>query len=264
MKYVLITGTSSGIGEATAKLFINDGIFVIGVDLNPQTITAENYYHIQADLTKDEALDNIYNEVNKLTKHLDALFNIAGIFMLESIVEGSIDDLYRIIEINFFSVYKLNKKLLPLLDDKSKILITSSEVARYSPQPFNGYYTLSKVILDKYADILRRELNYIHIKVIKIQSGAIKTNLLNGVNSKYEGILSSTKLYKRPLTKLKKLMDGEITKQTSPEVVAKTIHKIFYKKHTKLLYKIKNSFKLRFLNILPEKLQDIIYVNVIK
>jgi len=264
MKYILITGTSSGLGECSAKRFLSNDYVVIGIDLNDQTIKHHNYYHIKCDLTKNESLDLIDKKISEITNHLDAVYNIAGIFMFESIVEGSIDNLYKIIDINFFAVYKLNKTLLKYLDNTSKIITVTSEVARYSPQPFNGYYALSKIILDKYVDILRRELNYLHIKVIKVQPGAIKTNLLNGVNDKYKGILDNSKLYKKPLTKLKKLMDDEINKQTSPELIADKLYKIYISKHNKICYRIKNSFKLSFLNSLPEKLQDEIYVRVIK
>lgn len=264
MKYVVITGASGGIGKATAIKLLEKDYYVIGLDIKENDLSNPNYFHICCDLTKKEFIDKVVAEITKITDHLYAIFNLAGIFMLQTLVEGNSDDLRKIIDVNFFAVYQINKALYPFLNKESRIIVFTSEVARYSPQPFNGYYALSKIIVDKYADVLRRELNYVGIKVCKVQSGAIKTNLLNGVNKQYENTLKNTTIHKKPLIKLKKLMDDEITKQIDPELVAKKLVKISFAKHLKLNYKFKNSLKLRFLNILPERLQDFIYLKAIR
>jgi len=263
-KTILVTGASGGIGKATVINLLEKGYKVIGVDIINSDIKNENYSFLQCDLSSFDNIELLKNEVNKLTNHLDGIMNLAGIFKLQTMLEGNDDDFKKIIDVNFYAAYKINKELLPILDKGSKIIIFSSEVARYSPQPFNGYYALSKIILDKYADILRRELNYLGIKVIKVQSGAIKTGLLDGVNAQYEETVNKTKYHRKPLIKLKKLMDDEIKKRVDPKIVSNTLVKIYEKKHPKILYKIKNSLKLRILNALPEKIQDYIYINVIK
>ncbi|MCQ2815217.1 MAG: SDR family NAD(P)-dependent oxidoreductase [Bacilli bacterium] len=264
MKYIVVTGANGGIGNATARLLLKNGYEVIGVDLFESDINDKHYHHICCDLSNSSSIEECKALIKKMTNEIYMIYNLAGIFKLQTMIEGSEEDLRKILEVNFFGAYKINRSLYPLLTKNSRILMFTSEVARYSPQPFNGYYALSKIIVDKYADILRRELNYVGIKVIKVQSGAIKTKLLDGVNHEYETTLSKTNCYKKPLIKLKKLMDDEIKKQVSPDLMAKKIVKLADKKHTKINYKIKNSFKLRFLNSLPEKLQDFIYSSVIK
>jgi len=263
-KYVLVTGSSGGIGKEVVKDLINKGYYVIGIDLVDSKFENNNFKFYKCNLQNFTDIESLLEKVKSITNHLDAIYNLAGIFELQTMLEGSDEDLKKIIDINFFGVYKINKTLLPLLDKQSRIIVFSSECARYSPQPFNGYYALSKIIVDKYADVLRRELNYLDIKVIKVQTGAIKTKLLEGVNDKYQMLVDSTPYHKKPLIKLKKLMDNEINKQLDPHYVSIRLAKLMDKKHPKLLYKIKNSFKLRFLNALPEKIQDFIYVRVIK
>jgi len=247
MKYIVLTGTSSGIGYQTALDLLAKEYFVFGIDIQESKINNLNYKHIKCDLSKDESRSLIKEEIDKLTKHIDGIFNVAGIFEFQSIVEGSKEDLYKVIEINFFAVYKLNKALFEYLDKTSRVIILTSEVARYSCQPFNGYYTMSKVIVDTYADVFRRECNYLGIKVIKVQSGAIKTNLLLGVNDKYKKLVDSSTHYKSPLTKLRKLMDDEIKKQVPCEKLSKKLVKIYECKNPKICYRFKNSFKLFFL-----------------
>jgi len=264
MKYIIVTGSSGGIGFETVKLLIEKGYFVFGIDYIDNNYQNKLFKFIKCNVTNRSDIINGKNEILKVTNHIDAIYNIAGIFMLESLVEGKEEDFKKIFDVNFFGTYTFNKQFIELLDNKSRIIVFTSEVARYSPQPFNAYYALPKIVLDKYADILRRELNYLNIKVIKVQSGAIKTKLLLGVNDKYNEMVENSTYYKKPLTTLKSLMDDEINKQASPVIVANLLVKILEIKNPKILYKIRNSFKLRFLNSLPEKLQDFIYINVIK
>ena len=68
--------------------------------------------------------------------------------------------------------------MFPLLRKGSRIVNLTSEVAKYTPQPFQGYYNISKIALDNYNDVLRRECNYLGIKVVKIQSGSMNMRSL--------------------------------------------------------------------------------------
>lgn len=263
-RYVLLSGCNGGIGKKTTQRLLQEGYAVIGLDLVDPKIDDPSFSFIPTDITDLKQIELAKEAIQKITPKLDAILNLAGIFRMQSMLEGKEEDLRQILEVNFFSVYRLNKAFFDLLESKARIVVFSSEVARYSPQPFNGYYALSKHLVDTYADILRREMNYLDIKVIKVQSGAIKTGLLSGVDGKYQEMVASSKYYKEPLRKLKKLMDNETEKNASPEIIANLMAKILRSKHPKRLYKIKNSFSLRFLDFLPEGIQDIIYRNVIK
>lgn len=264
MKYIVVTGSAGGIGKETALKLLQKGYGIIGLDISDSNINDHNYHHIYCDISKQESITNAASKIKEISNEIYMVYNLAGIFLLQTLIEGDIDDLRKIIDINFFGVCQINKALYPLLKKGSRIVVFSSEVARYSPQPFNGYYALSKIVVDRYADVLRRELNYVGISVIKVQCGAIKTNLLSGVNGQYEKTIAKTQTYKEPLTKLKKLMDDEINKQVDPSVAAKKLVKIALVKHPKISYKIKNSPKLQVLDKLPERTQDFIYKKVIK
>ena len=106
--------------------------------------------------------------IKEKTDSLYAIINTIGIFKMESIVEGNEEHFKKMFDVNFFGIYLLNKIMFPLLNKGSRIINLTSEVARYSIQPFEAYYNLSKMTLDKYTDVLRRECNYLGIKVIKV------------------------------------------------------------------------------------------------
>ena len=262
-KYVLVTGANGGIGKSIVSL-LKDDYKVIALDVADSNIKDIDIPFIKCDITNKNDLDNAYQKISEITHNLYAIVNTVGIFMMESIIEGKEEDFRKIFDINFFGIYSLNKKMFPLLDKGSKIINLTSEVAKFTPQPFQGYYNLTKITLDNYTDVLRRECNYIGIKVIKLQSGSMKTGMLKKANKEYDEMVDQSEHFKEPLTKLKYMMDRELKKGNSPELIAKVIQKILKKKNPRIRYKVKNSFALSLMGSLPEKTQDKIYLKVIK
>lgn len=263
-KHVLLSGANGGIGQKVLKTLLDNGYKVFALDVSNSNIKGLDATFIKCDVTKREDLENAFRVIKQSVSSLYAIINTIGIFKMESIIEGSEDDFRHIMEVNFFGIYSLNKMMFPLLTKDSRIINLTSELARYSPQPLQAYYNLSKIVLDAYSDSLRREANYLGIKVIKIQSGSMKTGMLNNANSEYQKMVDDSKYFKAPLTKLKYMMDKEVKKQNDPQLIANVIIKILKKKNPKITYRVKNSFALSFMSHLPEKWQDDIYMKVIK
>lgn len=263
-KYVVVSGANGGIGRKIVKLLQKEEYKVIALDISDSEIKNLGCQFLHCDVTSKKNVAQVFNEIKNITSEIFAVINAVGIFKMQSIIEGNEEDFRKIIDINFFGVYHLNKILFPLLKKGSRIINITSEVARYSPQPFEGYYNLSKIFLDNYTDVLRREASYLGIQVTKVQCGAMSTKLVSSVNGEYEEMVKNSDHFKEPLTKLKYMMDREITKQRDPTVAARKIVKITSKSRLKLVYRIKNSFALWFIGHLPEKWQDKIYRKVIK
>lgn len=263
-KYVLLTGANGGIGKQCLLYLLKDGYEVISLDINNNNIKDENTTFIKCDITNLDEINQAFEIIKSITNELYAIVNTIGIFMMQSVIEGNINDFEQIFNVNFFGIYKLNKIMFPLLKENSRIINLTSELARYSPQPFQGYYNLTKIALDNYTDVLRRECNYLKIKVIKVQSGSMATPLLKTADDNFNQMVNNSKYYKEPLTKLKYMMDRELKKSNDPAIMAKLISKILRKKKPKILYRKKNSFALTMLSLLPEKWQDKIYQKVIK
>lgn len=263
-KYVLLAGANGGIGKKTLEQLIKDGYQVIALDISDTNIKEIDITFIKCDVTSKEDVLKAFEIVKGITNELYAIVNTVGIFKMESIIEGNEEDFRKIFEINFFGIYSLNKIMFPLLGEGSRIINLTSEIARYTPQPFQAYYNLTKITLDKYADVLRRECNYLGIKVVKVQSGSMNTSMLSTANNEFEEMVKKSKHFEKPLRKLKYMMDREIKKTNDPILIANLISKILKKKNPKILYRKKNSFALWFIGHLPEKWQDEIYQSVIK
>jgi NAD(P)-dependent dehydrogenase (short-subunit alcohol dehydrogenase family) len=263
MKTVLITGVCGGMGSATAKFLIKKGYNVVGIDYK-EFCDIDGILYFKADISSKNALEAIYDEFVDKSIRLDAICHFAGIYNMDSLVEISEEDMMKIFNVNFFGVYRVNKIFLPLLNDKSRIVITSSELAPLDPLPFTGLYGITKGALEKYAYSLRMELNLLEHKVIVIRPGAVKTAMLNDSTSSIDKFIDKTVIYKDTSTRFKRIVDSVENKNIDTIKIAKLVYKGLTKKKPKFIYNINRNILLRLLNILPDRLQVYIIGKLLK
>ena len=192
---VLITGVSGGVGFVTAQRFIEQGYQVIGLDINEPKESLEELTFIKTDITKIEEVINAFNYVKGLGITLKNIISTAGIYNLDSLVEISEEEFIRIFDINVFSIYRINKTFLPLLEKGGKIIMISSELAPLDPLPFTGLYAITKSTIEKYAYSLRMELQLLGYQVVLIRPGAIDTGLIDVSQKKLDKFVFNTNLY---------------------------------------------------------------------
>ena len=256
MKTALITGVLGGMGRATAKLLLENGYNVVGLDAKPKEQIGDlhiNYY--QVDLTNIEDVKKAYESVKKSINDIEVIVHFAGIYLMDSLVEMDESDFVRIFNINVFSIYRVNKIFLPLLKKGSKIIITSSELAPLDPLPFTGIYAVTKSTIEKYAYSLKMELQLLDISVSVIRPGAVKTGLLNQSLASMEKLHNKTVLYKENTDKYIKIVNSVEAKNIPPEKIAKKVEKVLKAKRPKFVYNINRNILLRLLSALPKRFQ---------
>lgn len=263
MKNILITGVNGGMGSATAKKFIENGYIVFGLDIqNKCSIEGVNYY--QCDITDDTRINEIAADISNKINSLSAIISMAGIYAMDSLLEIDNERLKKIIDINSLGTYRIVKNFYSLLKKKSKVIITSSELGPLDPLPFNGVYTISKSLLEKYAFSLRMELNLFDIDVVIFRPGAVKTNLLNDSMSELDKMCNKTTIHKNTSRRFKKIVNSVESKNVEASLVANKLYKIENKKHPKYVYTLNNNFLLKLLNVLPDKWQVKIIGKILK
>lgn len=259
---VLLTGSSSGIGNAVALYLLEKDINVIGLDINESSINHERFSFYKCDVSNVTNLKEVYEKIKDIK--LDALINIAGMFLIDSFIEIDDASLKKIFDVNMFGTMNVNKIFFPLLKEKGRIVITTSEVAPLDPMPFNGIYNVTKTALDSYSQALRQELNLLGYKVITIRPGAFATKLAKGSLDKTKELMDKTILYKDNSKKFYVLVKSFMGKPSDPNKIAKTYFKAISKKRPKLIYKKHINQLLKLLNILPKRLQCFIVKSLIK
>ena len=254
MKYVLVTGASGGMGQATVKKLAELGYFCFSLD-KVKTDASDNIYPIEADITDEESIKNAFLEVQKVTPKLYAIIHFAGIYIFDSLVEVDSARYEKIFKVNVIGPYLINKNFLPLLGNDSRIIMTTSELATRDPLPFTGIYGITKGALDKYAYSLSMELQLKGIKVSVIRPGAVKTKMLDVSTKELDEFCNNTKLYKVSSKNFKNIVGKVESKYITPELLARKVVKVLNKKNPRFNYAINRHLLLIIFDLFPKRIR---------
>jgi NAD(P)-dependent dehydrogenase (short-subunit alcohol dehydrogenase family) len=178
-KVCVITGAASGIGAETARLFAEQGGRVVGVDLNPGS---EGELPIQADVTDEDQVRDLYAKVRQELGRIDVLFNNAGISPADdtSTLETSLDAWQRVQDVNLRSVFLCCKHGIPHLLDTGggSVINTASFVAVMGSAVSQASYTASKGGVLALSRELGVELARRGVRVNALCPGPVSTPLL--------------------------------------------------------------------------------------
>ena len=268
MKYALVTGATSGLGKEIAKRVSESGWYVFACGRNEKALDElrnTTYVHpLCVDVTKQDSIDAAYEEVTKVTDRLDAIINFSGVQQMSSLVEGNIDIVSDMIEVNLMGMVRMNKTFFPLIKKaKGRIINCSSECGWMTPQPFNGPYTLSKYAVEAYNDSLRRELMFVDVPVIKIQPGSFKTAMHGSTAKSFERLSNSTTMYDDVLDKMRVMMDIELKMANDPKYLVDAVMKALESETPRQKYRVKNSPILGFVEIWHPEIVDTTYKKVL-
>jgi NAD(P)-dependent dehydrogenase (short-subunit alcohol dehydrogenase family) len=178
-KVAVITGGSTGIGLATAKLFVKEGAYVFITGRRQKELDeavkaiGSNITGIQGDVTKPADLDRLYQAV-KAKGRIDIVCANAGVAEfapLGSITEEHFDKLF---DINVKGALFTVQKVLPLLNDGGSIILTGS-VAGSKGTPAFGVYGATKAALRNFVRAWTNELKNRHIRSNVLSPGPIDT-----------------------------------------------------------------------------------------
>jgi NAD(P)-dependent dehydrogenase (short-subunit alcohol dehydrogenase family) len=144
-KVCVITGAAGGIGAATAALFAREGATVVGVDLREHSV---GELSLQADLTEESAVEELYRRAREEFGRLDVLFNNAGISPTDdaSVLETTLEAWERVQSANLRSVFLCCKHGIPhlLQAGGGSVINTASFVAVLGAATSQISYTASK------------------------------------------------------------------------------------------------------------------------
>ncbi|MBQ2441073.1 MAG: SDR family NAD(P)-dependent oxidoreductase, partial [Paludibacteraceae bacterium] len=138
-KTLLITGGSSGIGQATARLFVDKGWQVF--ELSRSGKNENGIVHVDCDVTHQDQVRHAVASVLEQTKQIDVLISNAGFGISGSVEFTNSEDLHRQFDVNLFGSIYVVQAVLPVMRSQNfgRIIFVSS-VAAIFPIPFQAFY----------------------------------------------------------------------------------------------------------------------------
>lgn len=176
----LITGASSGIGQAAAKLLGANGFTVFGTSRTPLQQPTSTYSWLALDVRSDTQVEAVVQTVLKEAGRIDVLINNAGYAQVGAIEETSLAEVQAQLDTNLFGVIRLIQAVLPVMrkQGSGRILNVSSVLGLVSP-PYTGVYATSKFALEGLTEALREEERAFGIHVSLIEPSFVNTCLVN-------------------------------------------------------------------------------------
>lgn len=240
-KNIIITGSSSGIGQSLRKYYESQGNKVIGISL-----TEDDY---NCDVSNKDELKVAFEDIAKKYGKIDILINCAGFGLsgaIELIDEKRIQKEY---DVNVLGTVYAIQLALPLFSEDARIINISSACALF-PLPFRSFYCSSKAAVSMLSDCLRMELSKTKIQVTAICPCDIKTNFTKNRQKSYE----TNERYKDAIRLSAERIDKREDKRMSIEKATKIMTKIIGKKKLKPQYVMgaRNKFLYQLQKFFPK------------
>ena len=178
MARIVVTGASTGIGEATVRRLTAEGYEVVATARREARLTSLSEQtgcsHFAADLTKQEDIDALVAFLGD--GPVAGLVNVAGGALgQDPVAEGKVTDWQRMYEINVIATLRLTQALLPQFREKGGDLVFLTSRAAHETYPGGAGYTAAKHAERMIANTLRIELVGEPVRIVEIAPGMVKT-----------------------------------------------------------------------------------------
>lgn len=273
---VVVTGTSSGIGRATAEQLAAEGFHVLaGVrrQEDADKIKRKNIEPVIVDVTKIDTLKVLAERVEQdpLGRPLRAVVNNAGIAVNAPLEMVPLDEFRRQIEVSVIGQVAVIQALTPALLNSGGRVVNIGSLGGKVSMPGFGIYSAAKYAMEAINDSLRREMSSFGLKVIMITPGGVSTGLSE------QGITTAERLAKlmtpdqhrrhdRLFDAVKLQAETWATDGILPEKVAAVVSRAIHvsKPRTRYMVGRDSALLTRLVRILPDKLLDRMLRNQMK
>jgi NADP-dependent 3-hydroxy acid dehydrogenase YdfG len=183
----IVTGASSGIGEATAKALAKEGASVVLAARRVDELEAladriatdgGDAFVVETDVTAEDDIDNLVETTMDEYGRIDVLVNNAGVMLLEPLERADRSNLRQMVEVNLMGLMNLTHAVVPIMQqqDGGHVVNVSSVAGRETMANGSGY-NATKFGVTAFTDAIRQELSPQDIRTTVIEPGAVDTEL---------------------------------------------------------------------------------------
>lgn len=233
-KTALVTGASSGIGEATAQRLAMAGYKVYGTSRRGAQARERSFEMLRLDVTSVESVEAAVGEVMRLSGRIDLLVNNAGFSVAPAgAEESSIEQARSIFDTNFFGIVRMTRAVVPhMRHQRGGRIINIGSVFGFLPAPYMALYAATKHAIEGYSESLDHELRTTGIRVSVIEPA--------NTNTQFDANLlepdAKVDAYREIRAVVAKRMTEMVAAGDQPGVVADAVLKAAIAAHPKLRY----------------------------
>src|SRR3954454_970696 len=173
----IVTGASSGIGEATAQRLATAGYKVYGTSRRASVSGRRSFEMLALDVNSDESVEAVVSEVMRREGRIDLLVDNAGFSVAPAgAEESSIEQARAIFDTNFFGIVRMTRAVVPHMRHQgSGRIINIGSVLGFLPAPYMALYSATKHAIEGYSESLDHELRTRGIRVMVVEPAYTKT-----------------------------------------------------------------------------------------
>jgi NAD(P)-dependent dehydrogenase (short-subunit alcohol dehydrogenase family) len=233
-KTAIVTGASSGIGEATAERLVKAGYTVYGTSRRSASGGIRPFHMLPLDVTSDTSVEAAVREVIRLEGHIDLLVNNAGFGVAPGgAEESSLEQARAIFDTNLFGLIRMTRAVVPHMRRQGRgRIINIGSVLGLLPMPYGALYAATKHAVEGYSESLDHELRTRGIRVSVIEPAYTKTQF----DANFLEPDSKLDEYREVRANLDKVLKEVMAKGDEPSVVAEVVLKAANAKRPKLRY----------------------------
>jgi NAD(P)-dependent dehydrogenase (short-subunit alcohol dehydrogenase family) len=259
---MLITGASSGIGEATAKYFLAKGWNVAATmrspDLAGSWATGTSVFCPRLDLSDPMSIATAIDLTLERFGQIDVLVNNAGYALMGPIEGVTAEQLHQQFQTNVFAVVATMQAVLPLFRAQGHgTIINVASIGGRIGFPMTASYHGTKWAVEGISEAMRYELEPLGIRVKIIEPGGIKTNFINR-----GAAWAIHPVYAKQIDMVQKFMSKINDRLPEPDGVAKAIYRAATDRSPRLRYSPHGEIVMFFHGLLPDRLWHLLVKSI--
>lgn len=259
-KIILITGTSSGFGKATAELLAQQGHTVYGTSRTPHEHPTIHF--LQMDVTIRDSVEKGVAQLIAEQGRIDVLINNAGMGIGGSLEHATPDEIRLQMHTNFGGCVNLCQAVLPhMRRQHSGRIINLSSIGGIMGLPYQGFYSASKFAIEGFSEALAAEVRGFGISVSMVEPGDFATGFTS--SRRNSPLAASDASYGPSFQRSLAIIEKEENGGLQPIVLARRIARIVDCRRPRLRYVVAN-LEQRLSVLLKRLLPGNMFVNILR
>ncbi len=190
-KVAIITGSTRGIGNAIARLYLKNGAKVVICGSTEEnavraaeqikeslSISEEYILPIGVNMKDTESINKMIEKVISIWKHIDILVNNAGITSEKSLLDSTDEDFYEMFDVNVFGLLKTTREVVKYMKETGGVIINTSSMVGMNGGRNQVSYAASKFAVNGITKSLAKELGKYQIRVNAVAPGVVETDMM--------------------------------------------------------------------------------------